>query len=169
MTPREGLAAVLAVVIGLWWYTVSQRRQGALAAELRQNAVHIAVLDSALKLERAKFRADTVTVFRRVTSTVTRLDTLVQSDTLRLTDTVKVTVEVVREAVETLNACRATIRECGALRAREQARGDSLDARVKLLEKARPSIFSRCGLSVGYGATDKGFGPAVVAGCKIAP
>lgn len=160
---------LVALAIALAGYTLYQRHVGALNAELAQNKVHVAALDSALKVERGKFTVDTVRTFRRVTNTVTVLDTLVRSDTLRLTDTVKVTVEVVREAVTTLNACRETVRTCGELRALEQRRGDSLQARVRLFEKTRPSLLSRCGVSLGYGATDKGLGPAVVVGCRVLP
>lgn len=161
-------AVALVVVLG-WWAFASAAERGALREKLAQNALHIAALDSSLTVERGKFQRDTVKVFRRIDHTDSVFAEVVKSDTLRLTDTVKVTVEVVREAVATLNACKETVKTCGELRALEQQRADSLAARVKLMEAARPSILSRCGLSAGYGATDKGVGPAVLVGCRLFP
>jgi len=169
LTARE-LLIWLALVVGFFAYLRwDARRDGRLAEKLAQNAQHVTALQDSLKVARATFTVDTVRTFKRITNTVTQLDTLIQSDTLRLTDTVKVTVEVVREAVETLNACRQTVLDCGRLRALEQRRGDSLQARVDLQDKQKPKLLDRCGLSVGYGSTAKGLGPAVLVGCRVAP
>lgn len=136
-----GVLIVLVLIVSLWAYSAHLKSVGALNERLAQNAAHVRTLDSALKVERAKFSVDTVKVFRRITRIDTLLTEVVKSDTLKLTDTVKVTVEVVREAVATLNACRETVRTCGELRALEQRRADSLQSRVWLMEKQRPSVF----------------------------
>ena len=49
------------------------------------------------------------------------------------------------------------------------ARATAAENLNTLYKRQRPSLLSRCGLSAGYGATDKGLGPAVLLGCKIAP
>ena len=154
MTAREALIALLAAIALLGYWRWDAKRDGGRELILAQNAQHIATLDSSLKVERAKFRVDTVKTFKRITETVDVLVHSVRSDTLRLTDTVKVTVEVVREAVATLNACRETVLSCGLLRAREQQRGDSLATRVVLMERQRPSAFGntlRAGLYLAAG------------------
>jgi septal ring factor EnvC (AmiA/AmiB activator) len=152
-----------------WRYTAKQREIGALQVTLADD---VRVLAKATKrsdsLETA-FRVDTLKLFKRITNTVTQLDTLVRSDTLKLTDTVKVTVEVVREAQETILACRATVVTCGELNESRRQQIDALEAETRKLKALKPSLLSRCGLSAGYGATDKGFGPAVLVGCRIAP
>ncbi len=169
MTGRE-LLLILVGVAGIFGYLRwDAKRDGRREADLSANAQHVHILEDSLKVARAQFTVDTVKVFRRITQTDSVFREIVKADTLRLTDTVKVTVEVVREAVATLNACRVTVRECGELRAKEQARGDSLAHRVTILEGMKPSLLSRCGLSVGYGASDKGAGPAVLMGCRVAP
>lgn len=159
LTVRDAVGlwlTVLVAVVGIVWFSASQRAQGRLQEQLARNAVHIATLDSSLKVERATFRADTVRVFTRITRVDSVFREILLTDTLLLTDTVKVTVEVVREAVATLNACRDTVRSCGELRAREQARGDSLAVRVRLLERARPSRVGNVLRSVRDGALGYG-------------
>ncbi len=140
MTAREALLILLAVVGFYAFSRWDAKRDGKRELILAQNAQHIAQLDSSLKVERAKFRADTVTLFRRINRVDTLLSTRIDTAVFYARDTVTLTVEVVREAVATLNACRETVRSCGELRAKEQARGDSLNVRVKLLEKSRPSL-----------------------------
>lgn len=132
----------LAILLALFGeQRCAAKREGVLAEKLAQNAVHIASQDSALKIQRGALQRDTVRLFRQVDHTITRLDTLVKSDTLYLTDTVKVTVEVVREAQATILACRETVSECGRVAAAEKSRGDSLSARLRLVEAQRPSKF----------------------------
>jgi hypothetical protein len=49
------------------------------------------------------------------------------------------------------------------------ARAVSAENQRDIERKRRPSILSRCGLSAGYAANDKGFGPGLLLGCRIAP
>ena len=54
-----------------------------------------------------------------------------------------------------------------------QALTETLTREVGLLKGQKPSVFSRCGLSVGYGSTYSAgvihAGPSVVAGCRVLP
>lgn len=155
---REVLTG-LVLVVGFFLYVRwDAKRDGEVSLKLAQNESHVAVLDSALKVERGKFSVDTVKVFRRMTKVDSIFNEIVKSDTLRLTDTVQVTVEVIRESVATLNACRETVRSCGELRALEQRRGDSLNVRVGLLEKERPSMFGNLARAALYLSAGIGIG-----------
>ncbi len=96
-------------------YTHQQREIG--RAEVREeNANH--ARDSLAKLitaKAAKFRVDTVRVFRSITT----LDTLIQSrvDTaiVHQTDTVKITIKEAVAIQDTLKACRSLVRDCAAI------------------------------------------------------
>lgn len=176
MTPKYWLA--LAFIVGLilfgFGYTASVKSkavmQYAIADDVRVLAKATARADS---IEKA-FRVDTLKLFKRITHTDSIFAEVVKSDTLRLTDTVKVTVEVVREAVATLNACRETVRSCGQLNEQRKAQIDALTVTVAKMKALRPSLLSRCGISAGYGATASNdgrvsHGIAALAGCKVFP
>jgi len=70
---------------------------------------------------------------------------------------------------EVIRADSAAIRE--GLRATNAAiaRAVAAERQRDILSKQKPRLLDRCGLSVGYGATEKGIGPAVLVGCKVAP
>lgn len=133
------LVALAVVAIGFGGFISYERALGRAEEAGKVSAHRADSLAKELVGARAKLQVDTVRLFKRVSRTDTLLNEIVRSDTLRLTDTVKVTVEVVREAVATLNACRETVRTCGEVSRMEKARADALAEQVAALKKLQPS------------------------------
>ncbi len=164
-----GLLVVVALYLG--WRT-EERRIGArdLATQNAERAVDS--LNKQLATDRRVFVTDTVRVLRSTRTVDTLLEHRVDTAIVHHSDTVKITVKEAVAIQDTIKACTAVVISCGVLRAREQQRGDSLQSVVNLLKKASPSLFARCGVTVGYGAVYADgikAGPGVLAGCKIVP
>jgi hypothetical protein len=109
-----GLIAV-AVVGGVKLYTHQQREIG--RSEVREeNANH--ARDSLAKLishKDAKFRVDTVKVFRAITTLDTLIQHRVDTALVHQTDTVKITVTEAGAIQGELKACRSLVRDCAAI------------------------------------------------------
>jgi hypothetical protein len=156
MRPAIVVAAIAAVLLSAAGWNAHQRQIGALQYVVRDDVMVARVARlRADSLERA-FRVDTVRLFRRITNTLTVLDTVVLSDTLRLSDTVKVTVEVIRDAQETIRACQATVLTCSQLNEARQRQIDALGAENRAIKAQVPSRAS--GLLKDAGKVLLGYG-----------
>jgi hypothetical protein len=167
-----GGAVAAAIMLGVTEYKAIEHK-GALAVLTAQNQKALDAMNDTLKVERAKLRVDTVKLFARIDTGHTLIQRLIDTAHVYHTDTVKITVEKLVSIDSTIKACRVTVSECGRLSALEKQRADSLQSQVDLLKGARPSIFSRCGVSVNYGAILNGgkvlAGPGASAGCRVWP
>lgn len=160
MTRREVVWAC--VFVGLLWFAVREglRQADRYATLTAQLATVTAQRDSALRA----FRVDTV----RVVEAVTRWRTL--RDTLRLSDTVPVPVETVREIVRTCDslafACEAAKVSSGRV---IRALTDERDLwKAKATPRKVLGLFPAPQVTAGVGAClNQGISPTVSAGWRI--
>ncbi len=137
-------------------YTANNAHQRAIGAEqaLTAQAVHQRdSLAAVLKVRDAKFRVDTVRVFRSITT----LDTLIQSrvDTaiVHQTDTVKITVKEATAIQDTLKACRSLVRDCADIQTALRGFIKADSAIIRTLRAQQPSKARKwLGMAISAGA-----------------
>lgn len=124
-----------------------------------------------LRLTGELFRVDTLRLTKLVVQSETTLVQLIDTAHFYHTDTVKITVEKLVQIDSTIHACMVTVSDCERGWATQKALTANRDSTIQILK--REMRFSRCGVTLGYGAvlnSGKVLGGAsVLAGCRVWP
>lgn len=169
-----GIAGVVVLIVGIWVHDRTVAERALWEARDKVRAVQIDSLVKEGDVLKAKFKVDTLRLFKRIATTDTLLQTRIDSAIVQHTDTVKISVREAAELDTTIRSCKETVLSCARRADNAEAQTAIWRARFEDLSGQQPGYLRRhIGVVVGYGAfvTDGGVkvGPSITAGFRIWP